>query len=270
MRYLFLALLLVLAHPVCAADDMTASSENTQSKGVMNTITVMSPEQQRQIFELQNPKKPAAKEEEETKAEKDKAKEKAEDDDLPPLKRKSAEKPVITPLKDLKAWDGMDDAYTALASKEAAALVIRRFEDDPARVPPQGMLLIAQLYANQDEMEMAARYYYAAQLRARFDYARWPINGPGNPYSGFTSSVKDMGSKIAGWATSTSKRLATVMNDAREWDADTSYSYLPDYKLPTGDKIPKEDTWPTLLSASRDAFFGDSAKITQALQKMGR
>lgn len=244
--------------------------------GAMNTITVMTPEDQERLYRMRHPEEVA----------KDAAKTatttatSADQQPAPPApidtaaKLKANDKAVITPLKDLKKWDHLIEIYTALGNKKSAAKAIKAFEAEPERVSPQALLMVAQLYAAQDDlkdhMKLAARYYYAAQLRARFDYARWPIRGENNPYRALTNTVKEIAPPITGWAGENSTRLAEVMEDVRVWDLATSYSYLPDYALPTGDKIPEEKAWPDLLATAREAFFHDGLQIVQAMKTMGK
>jgi hypothetical protein len=173
----------------------------------------------------------------------------------------------LTPVKDLKPWGKSDELYTALANPARAKKALDGFAGEPERVDPADLLRIAALYAANDDMKLAARYYYAAQLRARFDYLRWPLEGADSPYQSLINDIKEQ-HKIASWATGSSSRLGDVIDDVRTWDAATGYSYHPGYPLPEGDKIPKEDAWPQLLTQAREKFFLDSGKIIMALKTM--
>lgn len=179
---------------------------------------------------------------------------------------------ALIPTADLKPWGMMDELFTARGKGGSVESLLTVFAREGGRVPPAGLLMVAQLYAARGQMELAARYHYAAQLRARFDYARWPIKGSGNPYVLFTRAVQENTTSraIGRWAAESSTRLGTVLADVQAWDAVTPYAYHPGFVIPTGDGIPPETEWPGLRQTARKAFFADGIKIVQALKSMGR
>jgi hypothetical protein len=188
-------------------------------------------------------------------------------DDLKPLPA-----PKLTPAKDLKAWDQDKKLFTARGNPDRIKRVLADFTSEPGRINPRGLFEVAELYWQQNDKRNAAQYYYAAQLRARFDYFRWPGRGAddANPYFALSQTAATMGGTIGAWATSTSARLTEALNDARTWDAATPYDYHPGADIPTGENIPKEDEWPKLLEKARDQFFRDGMGIASALKALGQ
>lgn len=180
--------------------------------------------------------------------------------------------PKLTAAKNLKQWEGERKLFTARGNTDRINRVLSDFESEPGRLSPAGLFEVAELYREHDDMKQAARYYYAAQLRARFDALRWPGTSASdaNSYFAMSQTAATMGNTIGAWATAKSERLSDALNDAREWDAATPYDYHPGYELPTGDKVPKEDAWPKLLETTRDQFFREAMGIASALKALGQ
>jgi hypothetical protein len=176
----------------------------------------------------------------------------------------------LVPLKDLKHWDQANALYTARANPNARTKLINAFNAQPGLAAPHHLLQLAVLVADTGDMKNAAKLYYGAQLRARFDYARWPLRNPNNPHQQFTADLREQGKDIATWAVASSARLAEVMESVRGWDTSTPYAYLPDWKLPPSPPGKPEAEWPDLLAQARTQFFSDADKVTDALRTMGR
>ena len=176
---------------------------------------------------------------------------------------------TLTPSQDLKAWSVRPSLYTALADPtgNAAQKAIAAFEAEPQRAAPIDLLNLARLYAAKNDMPKAAQLFYAAQLRTRFDYLRWPPTTGSNPYRAITADVAALEGQIGSWAMKSSKRFVDVIERARVWDEQTGYSYHPGHPLPDkNSKAPKEDAWPTLLDQARTAFFKDAGNMATALR----
>lgn len=178
--------------------------------------------------------------------------------------------PPLVPTQDLRPWANANALYTARGNAAARTALINDFNAAPGAVAPAQLLQLAVIVADTGDMKTAAKLYYAAQLRIRFDYARWPLKAANNPYRQFTEDLRDQGKDIAGWAATSSTRLGEVMESVRVWDASTPYAYLPEYKLPPSPPAKAEKDWPDLLAQTRTQFFTDAGKITDALRTMGR
>lgn len=198
----------------------------------------------------------------------------------------------LTPAKKLKPWNDLTQLYAPASTPEQIRVTLTPFEETPGRVPPSGLIQMASLYESLGDMKNAARYYYAAQLRARFDAARF---GPKGELARKKVSrlANDLTARIGTWAAQSSTRLTDVLNDVRAWDAATPYDYHPGFgvmAVDTPDKKddritndapervadrdtgtpPSESEWPDVLNDTREKFFRDAGQLASALQKMGK
>jgi hypothetical protein len=172
----------------------------------------------------------------------------------------------LWPRTKLAIWD---KAYLITAARNSSqrAAAIAAFESTPGRANPQDLMDIATLYAADKKMDLAARYYYAAQLRHAFDVARFPVKPIRTLQGAPTTSM------IGTWAISSSERMGRVIGDVQEWDSKTPYQYRPSFPLPHPDQnlgVPSESDWPDILARTQDRFFKDLADISAALARMGK
>lgn len=187
----------------------------------------------------------------------------------------------------LTEWPYYTDLMT-IGNDTAIDKVIRAVDIDPGSVPPKGLFYLAKALSERKRFEEAAFYYYAGQLRATFDMARFPpytldeeaktksdkrtedqkgrvpdaeavIINPHEPISMLALSI---GSPIARWAMADSARLDTIMAKVREWDLATPYAYLPDYDLSHAEPFEK---WPSLLTKTRNDYFTRVRQIARGL-----
>jgi hypothetical protein len=172
----------------------------------------------------------------------------------------------LWPRADLVAWPTSGKIAAANTPDQINAAILA-FEAEPGRATPQDLMDIAILYATQEKMDLAARYYYAAQLRQSFDDRRFPRK----------PTVKLQGDALAGmigaWAVSSSGRMMSVRTDVQTWDAATPYAYRPLGPLPDpaqNDQLPGEGDWPRILADTRAVFFGQIQEIAVALKRMGK
>ena len=125
----------------------------------------------------------------------------------------------------------------------------------------------------REDYERAAFYFYAGQLRATFDMARFPPYLPDdkkpvidrrtqdqrgatpsaqvemvNPHEGISVLALSIGQPIAKWAMADPVRLEKIMAQVREWDMATPYAYKPDYDI---SRAAPFEAWPQLLTKTR-------------------
>lgn len=186
----------------------------------------------------------------------------------------------------LTAWPYYTDLMT-IGNDTALEKVIHSVTIDPGSVPPKGLFFLAKALSDRKRYEEAAFYYYAGQLRATFDMARFPpyqLNpskedndkrtedqkgGPPsappemvNPHDDLSMLALSIGQPIARWAMNDPTRLETVMMKVRDWDLATPYAYLPDYDI---SRPAPFETWPSLLSKTRSDYFTRVRQIAQGL-----
>ncbi|PZP53566.1 MAG: hypothetical protein DI586_10905 [Micavibrio aeruginosavorus] len=209
----------------------------------------------------------------------------------PPAKESPAPK-ALKPQDALKKTDTLTDwPYYAdlmtIDNDTALDKVIRAVDIDPGSVPPKGLFYLAKALSERKRYEEAAFYYYAGQLRATFDMARFPPYAPSetavkldrrtedqigsvpkadtviiNPHEPISILALSIGSPIARWAMADAARLDAVMEKVRLWDAATPYAYLPDYDLSHAAPF---DKWPSLLTKTRNDYFTRVRQIARGL-----
>lgn len=186
----------------------------------------------------------------------------------------------------LTEWPYYTDLMT-IDNDTALEKVIRAVDIDPGSVPPKGLFYLAKALSDRKRFEEAAFYYYAGQLRATFDMARFPpyeFNETAvkidrrtedqigsvpraeaviiNPHEPISILALSIGSPIAKWAMADSARLDTLMNKVKLWDMATPYAYLPDYDI--SHAVPYEK-WPSLLTKTRNNYFTRVRQIARGL-----
>jgi hypothetical protein len=212
--------------------------------------------------------------------------------DKPPAPKALKPEEALKKTDTLVAWPYYTDLAT-VGNDTALESVLHQVQIDPGSVPPKGLLFIAKDLSERGRMDEAAFYYYAAQLRASFDQARFPPysvepvlakkkdkrteDQRGETPSPDTSAVlidphepdtvlaMSIGPKISKWAMSDPSRLDTVMTKLRDWDAATPYAYLPDYDVSHAAPFEK---WPQLLVQTRNDYFTRARQIAQGLTRL--
>lgn len=195
----------------------------------------------------------------------------------------------ITPAKKLKSWAELNDLYAINGAPEHIKRALSPFENATPKIPPQGLIQMASLYETMGDMKNAARYYYGAQLRARFDERRFGARGQ-VARAQVLRFADALTPRIGPWVTQSSARLNEVLSDVRAWDASTPYDYYPGFGvMPVAaqpddvrkrnddpetreatDVMPSESEWPDVLDATRADFFRETGKLAAALQKIGK
>lgn len=208
------------------------------------------------------------------------------------------EKKIVKPLppeQAIKKLDGLTEwpYYTDLmtiGNDTAIDKVVRMIDIDPGSVPPKGLLYAAKALSDRGAMEQAAFYYYAGQLRALFDMARFPSYKLGddaknkdrrtddqigripsappatvNPHEELSVLSLSIGQSISNWAMKDPDRLEALMLKVREWDLATPYAYKPDYD--TSRAAPFE-TWAQLLAKTRNDYFTRVRQIERGLRSI--
>ncbi len=212
-----------------------------------------------------------------------------------PEKPQREEKPAPKALKPedalkktdtLTEWPYHADLMT-IDNDTALGKVIRAVDLDPGSVPPKGLFYLAKALSDRKRYEEAAFYYYAGQLRATFDMARFPpyqlnetatkldrrtedqigsVPEPDaiviNPHEPISILALSIGSPIARWAMADAQRLDDLMAKVKIWDMATPYAYLPDYDISHAAPYEK---WPALLTKTRNDYFTRVRQIARGL-----
>lgn len=194
---------------------------------------------------------------------------------------------ALKQLSGLTEWPYYTDLMT-IGNDTAIDNIVHQINIDPGSVPPKGLFYVAKALSDRKKMEDAAFYFYAAQLRATFDMARFPAYNPGdnkktsdkrtqdqignvpssapaliNPHEPLSMLALSLGAPISRFAMADADRLDRIMNKVREWDLATPYAYLPDYD--TSHAVDFKD-WPALLTKTRNDYFTRVRQISRGLK----
>lgn len=193
---------------------------------------------------------------------------------------------ALKKIETLADWPYYTDILT-LHNDTALEKIMHSVDIDPGGVPPKGLLYIAKALSDRKRYEEAAFYFYAGQLRATFDMARFPPYSPAgkkatsdkrtedqrggvpesapmlvNPHDSISLLALTIGAPVAKWAMADPKRLDAVMDKVRNWDLATPYAYLPDYDISHAAPFA---TWPGLLTKTRNDYFTRVRQISMGL-----
>lgn len=171
---------------------------------------------------------------------------------------------ALTKYEELRPWPHLPDLLTS-SDKNSLTGVLKEIENNPELVPPRALFYAASALAQRGDMEQAALYYYAAQLRARFDAQRFPDDDKASPHRAIGHLSLEVGTLISPWAMENAQRLKGVMVRVKDWDQRTAYSYDPGYTPKV--QISFEE-WPKLLEKERELYFAQTQKLLGALQKV--
>ncbi|MGE4313010.1 MAG: hypothetical protein AB7E85_01900 [Pseudobdellovibrionaceae bacterium] len=177
-------------------------------------------------------------------------------------------KDYFVPVNKLVAWRYMND----LLSRQTAPVdkALRELEADPSVVPPKALLFAAEAYTRRHQIEKAALYYYLAQLRSRFDLARFPVTSSA-PYD-YGAELNRMSLSIAQpineWALADQERSAKLFDDVQALERITPYAYKPTFPIPDVNDRPKSGTWPTLHKDVAKDYFEQIDKVRAALREV--
>lgn len=177
-------------------------------------------------------------------------------------------KEALVPLKDLKGWKYINDLRSGSDNRINDAL--SALEEDLGAVPPTALFYAAEAYFAKGEKEKAALVYYLAQLRARFDFKRFPVKGDGTtrPQDEMTALSLMIGEKISPWVLSNTARTGHIFDLVEQTDSAVPYKYLPAFSLPA--KTAPEDKWPELLNETRETYFTKTNTLKKALSAVKR
>ncbi len=188
----------------------------------------------------------------------------------PTLLEQIKARPVLKPedalkkAEDFRPWPYLPQL---LSSSDDAAVngALKEIADKPELAPPRALFYASAALAKQQRMEDAALYYYAAQLRARFDSQRFPDTSADSPHQSLGRLALQLGQDISAWTMKDATRLSTVMNAVREWDQRTAYAYDPGY---TPVKPAAYDRWAKILEENREKYFMQTGEIADGLKKL--
>ena len=173
-------------------------------------------------------------------------------------------------LKALKtsSSDPSGDAFTGLPvelTRTVDAIVA-----DPSMVSPMYLFLAPTTAFNLSRLEDAAFLFYAAQLRAAFDFSRFDINGTpdGNnaaTYLGFQR--RTIGNSVSPAIMLKPVAFATVVDRLDRWTLVPSpQAYYPEFADAKGFKTPAEK-WPSMAATLKGRFMTEFGRRQARLLK---
>lgn len=189
----------------------------------------------------------------------------------------------------LKPW-----SYTkpALANTERDLdQLLKDIESHPDLASPQILLLASKSLFDHGHKEEAAKYFFVAQARLKFDQARWPgdlvstqdeikyMNSGKSgdqklpttahskrkdPQAGLINLSSAISPDILQWTLSDNKRFLTAITAAQEWDEATAFGYKPEYDTQT--PVPYKH-WADMLHHTRSTYYTDLINLQKNMQK---
>ena len=136
----------------------------------------------------------------------------------------------------------------------------------PHKVTPYGLMLAVRGHLEHEQMRQAVLYYYAAQLRTRFDGVRFPANNPSALKHDrmFSQLAGQLSTPVYDWVFAEPERFETMMKRLRKWEHDTAYAYKPLYPTP---KIRPRKEWPKLHKKALDQTLAQMKKRAEAYRR---
>ena len=148
------------------------------------------------------------------------------------------------------------DAFTG--TREHLTSVVNAIAADTALVSPMLLFFAAQTAFSLNRLEDAAFLFYAAQLRASFDFSRYDI--PGTPETGDTARYlsflrKTIGHNVNSAIMVQPKQFATVMDRLERWTVVPSpQAYYPEFANAKGFRTPAAK-WPSMAATFKGRFM---------------
>lgn len=169
--------------------------------------------------------------------------------------------------------------------------LLKDIESHSDLASPQVLLLAAKSLFDHGHKEEAAKYFFVAQARLKFDQARWPgeivstqdeikyMNSGKNgdqklpttahtkrkdPQSGLVNLSSAISPDILQWTLSDNKRFLTAITAAQEWDEATAFGYKPEYDTQT--PLPYKH-WKDILHHTRSTYYSDLINLQKNMQK---
>lgn len=202
-----------------------------------------------------------------------------------PAKAEAAPRP-LEPLP-LPPRGGLPEAFypdahrslqVELASNDVARVALARaaIEAEPQAYPPYLYAALSQALLDGGERQEASFWYYASQLRARYDANRCNLSPSAERHARLLGDI--YGKDIARDAIEQPARMAETVSDVLRFDEDTPNTYDPrwvyylplerdDVERPPNEVPPlaancqPEDRWPLIKDATRMAYEREMAAL---------
>jgi hypothetical protein len=176
-------------------------------------------------------------------------------------------------LKSLKTTSSDPSGDAFIGSPVELTRAVDAIIADPSMVSPMYLFFAAKTAFNLSRLEDAAFLFYAAQLRAAFDFSRFDIaNAPdGNnaaTYLGFQR--RTIGNSVSPAIMLKPATFATVMDRLERWTLVPSpQAYYPDFADAKGFKAPAEK-WASMAAALKGRFMVEFGRRQARLLKDGQ
>jgi hypothetical protein len=176
-------------------------------------------------------------------------------------------------LKTLKysGGDQSGDAFTG--SQVELTRTVDAILADPSMVSPMFLFFASKTAFNLSRLEDAAFLFYAAQLRAAFDFSRFDINGSpdgGNvaTYMGFLR--RSIGNSVSPAIMLKPASFSAVVDRLERWTLIPSpQAYYPEFADAKGFKAPAEK-WPSMAATLKGRFMVEFGRRQARLLKDGQ
>ncbi len=148
------------------------------------------------------------------------------------------------------------DAFTGTPAH--LTTVVNAITADTSLVSPMLLFFASQTAFSLNRLEDAAFLFYAAQLRASFDFSRYYI--PGTPETGDTARYlsflrKTIGHNVNSAIMVQPKQFATVMDRLERWTVVPSpQAFYPEFANAKGFKTPAAK-WPSMAATIKGRFM---------------
>ncbi|MDY0029320.1 MAG: hypothetical protein RBR86_05180 [Pseudobdellovibrionaceae bacterium] len=208
----------------------------------------------------------------------------------PPQQRQPLEpEKALLKQQALKQWSF---SKPALANTERDVdQLLKDIESHAELASPQILLLSAKALFDHGHKEEAAKYFFVAQARLKFDQTRWPgdivstqeeikymNSGKSSdqklptsahtkrrdPHASLVNLSSAISPDILQWTLSNNKRFLTAITQAQEWDEATALGYKPEYDIQT--PAPYKH-WADMLVHTRSAYYTELINLQKNMQK---
>ncbi len=148
------------------------------------------------------------------------------------------------------------DAFTG--TREHLTTVVNAIVADTSLVSPMLLFFSAQTAFSLNRLEDAGFLFYAAQLRASFDFSRYDI--PGTPETGDTARYlsflrKTIGHNVNSAIMLQPKQFSAAMDRLERWTVVPSpRAYYPEFANAAGFKTPAAK-WPAMAATLKGRFM---------------
>jgi hypothetical protein len=182
--------------------------------------------------------------------------------------RRDTPRLTVKQLQGLKSTSNDPQGDSFVDTKERLGGLIDAFAADSSLASPMLLFFAANTAARLARVEDAGFLFYAAQMRAAFDFKRYDVEGKGDGenaaiYLGFLNQTT--GAAVNPAIMREPKRFASVVARLEAWDLlPAADAFYPEFEGSKPSKLPRAE-WPAAARAVKERFLTEFARKTLTL-----